>query len=127
MAKVSEATLRVLVVDDESGVREVARAMLDASGMEAAVAANGDEALAHIDDGERYDVILIDRTMPDMSGLEVADAIRARCPDQAVVIISGDLEDDRRPADAHLLHKPFGFDALLQAVRAAAAGSPPQA
>jgi len=118
--------LRVLVVDDESGVREVVRAMLDASGVEADTVASGDEALARMDAGQRYDVILIDRSMPERSGPEVADAIRARFPGQALVMISGDPGEACSPADAQVLPKPFGLDALLQAVRAAAAESSPR-
>jgi len=88
------APIRVLVVDDHSVVREGIRHVLEgARGFRvAAEAANGVEALEQAE-RERPDVVLLDLSMPGMSGLELVRQLRARLPDTRILVLS--VHDDR--------------------------------
>jgi len=79
---------RVLVVDDEPGVREGCRRVLVAEGHAVDVAADARRGLKKVHrDG--YDVVLVDIKMPDMSGLEMLNAIRRLDPEAVCVVITG--------------------------------------
>ena len=86
--------IRVLVVDDHSVVREGIRHVLEgAEGFRVvAEAANGADALERAE-SERPDVVLLDLTMPGLSGLEVVRLLRQRLPDTRILILS--VHDDR--------------------------------
>ena len=85
----------VLVVDDESDMRLLVQAIIDAANEGLRVvgeASSGGEAI------ERWretgpDVILLDQRMPDMTGIETAEAILAEQPDQNIVLFSASLDD----------------------------------
>jgi two-component system chemotaxis response regulator CheY len=85
----------VLVVDDESDMRLLLQAIIDAANEGLRVvgeASSGGEAI------ERWretgpDVILLDQRMPDMTGIETAEAILAEQPDQNIVLFSAYLDD----------------------------------
>ena len=73
---------------------------------------------------QRFDVLVSDVVMPDLSGPELAHQLRKTHPDLAVVLLSGTAPDSLRhrfPVDAEFLSKPFKPDALLRAVEQAAA------
>jgi PAS domain S-box-containing protein len=81
---------RVLVVDDEAGVRTVARESLKRAGFEVVTANDGIEALEILDQEEgRFDAVLLDLTMPRMSGVEAFSLMKARHPQLHVVLTSG--------------------------------------
>lgn len=115
----------VLVIDDQDGVRQVARGYLEAAGYRVLEAASGNSALAMIREQPRIGAALIDLTMPGMSGYEVAMALREQLPTLPMVIMSGfDRDDalgDRSDSLAlPFLQKPFNAaelnEALFQAV-----------
>ena len=68
--------LNILVVDDDAAVREIIGDGLDAEGRSFAYAASGAEALAKIANA-RFDLVILDRAMPEMSGLQVLKSLRA--------------------------------------------------
>ena len=68
---------RVLVVDDNATNRRILTAHLDAWGMQARAAASPGEALGWIQAGETFDVGILDMHMPEMDGVDLANAIRA--------------------------------------------------
>ncbi len=113
--------MRVLVIDDDACIRAMFCEFLDILGHEADPAARGDEGLA-LFDSHRYDTVLTDLCMPGMSGLEVAHAIRARCPGMPVMITSGFASDDDlqhiEAAGLRFLQKPVGINELSDAMRA---------
>jgi len=82
--------IRVLVVDDESAVREVLREALEAEGCEVLVAESGEMALKLYDAREgKLDVVFTDIGMPEMSGWELASEIRKRSAMIPLAIVSG--------------------------------------
>jgi len=113
-------TGRVLVVEDHEPSRVLVRRLLQQSGLEVEVAANGREALAKLD-RDRPDLVLMDLMMPEMGGLEALRAIRSRADREGlpVVILTGDL-GERGEADliragaTACLTKPVEFPTLAE-------------
>jgi CheY-like chemotaxis protein len=87
----SEArTLRFLVVDDNEDIRDVFCRLVERAGHEASTAADGQDAVEVLE-REKFDVMLLDLTMPRMNGVDVVRWIRARpdvAPDMRIVVIS---------------------------------------
>jgi signal transduction histidine kinase/CheY-like chemotaxis protein len=87
---VGEDKIRVLVVDDETAVREVLREALEAEGCEVIVAESGEMALKLYDaSAGKLDVVFTDIGMPEMSGWELASEIRKRSETIPLAIVSG--------------------------------------
>ena len=87
---IQERTLTFLVVDDNEDVRDVFTQLIERSGHVAAVAADGVEALEALQ-SQTFDVMLLDVTMPRMSGIQVARFLHENpdvAPDTRVVVIS---------------------------------------
>ena len=85
--------MRALVVDDDEDMRDLIRTFIDRSAANvrvSAVASDGDEALKLWRD-DKPDVVVLDMRMPDMSGLDVAQAILAEDPTQPIVLFSAYL------------------------------------
>ncbi|HYC70175.1 MAG TPA: CHASE domain-containing protein [Opitutaceae bacterium] len=115
---------RVLVIDDEPSVRQIARVALESQGATVHEAANGDEALEFIRRaGPDLGLVLLDLTMPGLTGEETVHALR-RLPGRfPIVLMSGYTESAAARRAGHLdvqgfLHKPFEIDTLLAEVRA---------
>jgi len=116
----------ILVVEDDDLVSDVILRTLEAEHFECFVVARGDEALDRIDaPGARWDVVVLDLSLPDRRGDEVLQQIRERLPKLPVVVSSG--QDARVVASATLaaatvfLPKPFRGSELLMAIRRAMA------
>jgi DNA-binding response OmpR family regulator len=113
---------RVLVVDDELGVRRALQRGLTAEGMDVVVAADGPSALEVARTGS-YDVILLDIMLPGLSGYRVLQRLRAEGVRTPVLLVSAkDGEVDQADgldlgADGYLV-KPFSFVVLVAQVRA---------
>ena len=84
---------RVLVVDDEAGIRRVLRAYLEADAFTVVEAATGEAALTELR-RERPDVVLLDVMLPDMDGLEVLRRIRATSGVGVVLVTARAEESD---------------------------------
>jgi two-component system NtrC family sensor kinase len=107
---------RVLVADDEEGIREVLKISLEGIGYKVDVAEDGLKALALIAD-QRYDLILSDLRMPQLGGEELFEKIRTTNPDLAnrIVFVTGDTVSDesRRFLEGtgnRWISKPFRID-----------------
>jgi two-component system sensor histidine kinase RpfC len=90
--------LNVLVADDNATNREVLGRILERAGHKAKLVAGGEAALDAIEQ-TRYDIVLLDRNMPDMGGLEVLKALRAMYPTESRVptlIVSADVTPESR-------------------------------
>jgi DNA-binding NarL/FixJ family response regulator len=126
---VSDARVRIVVADDHALVREGIRRVLDEEpGFEVvAEAADGREALARVQELEP-DVVVLDISMPGLSGLDVARRLREEHPEVRALILS--MHDDteyvlravRAGAAGYLLKDDAGPQLLRQAVRAVHAG-----
>jgi DNA-binding response OmpR family regulator len=104
--------MKVLVIEDEPEIRAIFVKFLDLLGYEADVAVNGRDGLARFDP-LIHTIVVTDFLMPGLTGLEIAEAIRARSGTTPIVIISGsgDHHAERRAALAGLryLCKPVDF------------------
>jgi two-component system, cell cycle sensor histidine kinase and response regulator CckA len=115
----------VLVVEDEDSVRTLARFILERAGFKVLVAEDGQVGIEAFDrDGDEVALVLLDLTMPRLSGQEVFAELRRRRPDLRVVLMSGYSEEDLRDRFARMgavgfLPKPFGPNDLILAVRRA--------
>src|SRR5215472_949661 len=77
----------VLIIDDESAIRESLQTLLELEAYEVDTASDGGEGLARL--AERpYDLVLLDFAMPDRNGLEILADIRSRDPRLAVIMIT---------------------------------------
>jgi signal transduction histidine kinase len=111
---------RILVVDDELGIREGCRRALTPHGFEVNVAENGPMGLRKLREGQ-FDVLLLDIMMPGMSGLEMMQQIRQLAPNLIVIIITGyatvELSVQAIREGAHdFIAKPFTSELLLQVI-----------
>ena len=110
------STQRALIVDDSEVLRRLIEMCLKPAGFEVAAAANGTEALEKASSFEPH-LVILDIGLPDMTGWEVLEALRANevTADTKVMILSGyedaNSEAKRRGADAALV-KPFRNDEL---------------
>jgi CheY-like chemotaxis protein len=113
----------VLVIDDEDIVCDITRAMLEKSGFAAETAMNGEEGVQKFrEHPDGFQAVLLDLTMPDMSGHEVYRAIREINTDIPVILSTGYAETDALEnfdqADlAAFIHKPYDRLALIGALQ----------
>ena len=113
---------RVLVVEDRDVVRNLVRDVLVAAGFEVATASGGGDAVAIFERAERFDLLLTDVVMPEMSGPELASLLRGRFAEVAVLYMSGytdDVLDETTLAEPStaFLRKPFANAELVSKVR----------
>ncbi|MDP3908900.1 MAG: ATP-binding protein [Gemmatimonadales bacterium] len=85
----AQASLRILLIDDQEEVREVVADMLRSLGHSVVVAPGGIEALALLHAGETVDMVLTDLGMPGMTGWDVARAVKERWPRLPVGLLTG--------------------------------------
>jgi len=104
--------MKVLIIDDEPQIRDIFAQFVELLGHEADVAVDGREGLA-LFDPLVHQAVITDFIMPGLTGLQVAEAIRARSCTTPIVMISGSAapQDERRAGQAGLrfLHKPISF------------------
>jgi putative two-component system response regulator len=111
---------KILVIDDDAVVRHVTGEMLVAAGYEVVAAATAAEALELFMD-EEIELVVTDIVMPDVSGLELLEAMRLHRPSLPIVLVTGaDTRDNlsealTRGADG-LVAKPFSRAELQEAV-----------
>ncbi len=111
---------KLLIVDDESDIREFARNFFKKRRIEVFVASGGRQALDLIA-AENPDLILLDVRMEEMTGIEVLRELRKRTPSVKVLMVSG-VEDEETIKEANALgvigyiHKPFILEELEKIV-----------
>ena len=99
----------ILLVDDDSAVREVTSSILHDLGYRVVEAGSGGSALEALDDLEKVDLVLLDFAMPGMNGAEVAREIMARRPSLPVLFATGyaDAKALIAAGEDRIVHKPF--------------------
>ena len=113
----------ILLVEDETGVRELASEFLKAGGYTVLEARDGTEALACVTNYScTIDLLLTDMVRPRMSGAELAEKLWSIRPDLRVIFMTGYAEfsaknGETMATDASVLQKPFSRRTLLERVR----------
>jgi PAS domain S-box-containing protein len=121
-----QRSARILVVEDNPQVAELAAAILDEWGHSVLRVGDASEALRKLEQDERFDLVFSDIVMPGgMNGLDLARLIRSRWPSLPVVLATGYNEAAGNPEDEGfpLLRKPYRPEDLLSAVAAALGGA----
>lgn len=117
---------RILIVDDEEIIRDVLAEMLTVAKYRVGYANNGNEGVVcykfAIEDGDSYDVVLMDMDMPgNISGLDATREILSMDPAARVVLSSGNYRGDlhvnyRRYGFSGRLSKPYGMSELIEVI-----------
>jgi signal transduction histidine kinase/CheY-like chemotaxis protein len=111
----------LLVVDDDSDVREVTVALLAGSGYSIIEADSGPAALKILGSSARVDLMMVDVAMPDINGIETARQARVRRPGLPVLFSTGYADVARFGGDEvdrdHLVGKPYRRDDLIRKIR----------
>jgi two-component system response regulator AtoC len=107
---------RVLVIDDDPGVRDYMEALVTRQGYRVFLAADAEQALADLDD-TRPDVVTLDVVLPGMDGLETLQRLKQRVPEVPVVMLSGhgqarNIVEAMRLGASDFLRKPFEVEEL---------------
>ena len=105
----------LIVEDDPIQRRQIARALIS-SGYPVELAANGEEAVEILSD-EPVAIVLTDRRMPGMDGVELLELIRAKYPKMLVALITAYPGETENFSPDALLSKPFGHQELLELVQ----------
>ncbi len=115
---------RILVVDDEETIREIVSSMLGSAHFQTCPAASGREALAILESGGEFDLVLSDLMMAEMDGIALLEHVKERYPEMPIVMVTAvhdiqvALQALRNGAYDYLL-KPFEREQLLATVRRA--------
>jgi len=119
------ASRRILFVDDESDLVDIARQMLGRLGHEVVVQSDGNKALALFRTRpEAFDLVITDQTMPGITGMELAREILAIRPDTPIILCTGFSEHAtpetiRDTGIKTFLMKPFSRREIAEAIRRA--------
>jgi PAS domain S-box-containing protein len=109
----------VLIVDDELAVLEMARCTLESNGYEVLLACDGLAAIQQVAGHPEIRAVLMDLTMPKMSGDAAASRIRAVRPELPILLSSGYFEHEAQPSSSAIsafLRKPYTTTLLLEKV-----------
>jgi two-component system cell cycle sensor histidine kinase/response regulator CckA len=117
IARAAGSTATILLVEDEEGLREVARKLLQRLGYVVFAAENSAHAIRLFDEHASIDVVLTDVIMPGTSGLELVKQLVKKRPSLKVIYMSGYTEDaivqdGVLKAGISYLRKPFSLDSL---------------
>ncbi len=117
----SKAT-KILVVDDESLIREILRQALSMEGYEVVTAANGNEAMK-LFNAENFDLVITDLMMPEKEGIETIQEMKLLAPDLKIIAMSGRqgigsfLNVAKYLGASAILAKPFEHSVLSATIR----------
>ena len=114
---------RILVIDDDPGVREYLEAVLSHWGYSVSAVAAAEQALDRLDE-ILPDLIVLDLLLPGMNGIEALHRLKQRLPDIPVVMVSGygparTIAECMRRGAADFLRKPFDEDRFRRVLQTA--------
>jgi CheY-like chemotaxis protein/anti-sigma regulatory factor (Ser/Thr protein kinase) len=120
----AEQPARILLIDDESVIRDITAKILTLRGHQLNVYDNGAEGVRAFSQPGAFDIVITDLGMPGMSGWEVARAIKEIDPKVLVVLMTGwaaelDPQKVREGGVDRVLNKPFDVDQVLALVNEA--------
>ena len=122
--EIARGSERILLIEDDEHLREVPVKILRKQGYEVVEAADGKEAIKHLQDSQPFDLLFTDVVLPGgMSGFEIVEGIKRLQPDIKVLYTSGYAESaivpqEKRDLKTTLLMKPYSREKLLEKVRA---------
>lgn len=113
---------KILIVDDEEEIRFLLETKFSRAGYEVTVAADAKEALKGLLKGDRYDLIVCDLRMPEMSGIELYMQLERTAPGTQFLLITGYPEKDQLTAAmqkgiVHIMLKPVKHSEILEKVK----------
>jgi two-component system response regulator AtoC len=108
---------RVLIIDDDQSMIELAEFHLQAQGYETGRAETGEEGLKLVE-GSHFEVILTDLQLPDLSGMEVVKRLKELSPESEIIMISGHASVSKaveatKAGAFYFVEKPIEFDELM--------------
>ena len=112
----------ILLVDDERMLSELLAELLESSGFNVIKVSTGKETIKVLTEEIKVDLAIIDYYMPEMSGLETIEKIRALGFDLPIILSSGsmqidaDFSSDKYRIDS-CLQKPYEFDTMLATIK----------
>ncbi|MDE3033471.1 MAG: PAS domain S-box protein, partial [Acidobacteriota bacterium] len=117
-----QASLRILVVDDDNLIRESLLSVLDLLGHQATEAEGGAEALRRLEEGLAVDLVILDMNMPGMTGAQVLPRLLELRPGATVLLASGYSDEDiahlvAQHPQVHSIQKPFSMKELDRKIR----------
>jgi CheY-like chemotaxis protein len=116
------APLTILAVDDDPLIMMSTSAMLEDMSHTVFTARSGAEALEILASNKSVDVVITDQAMPGMTGMELAQAIRAQHPKMPIILASGYVDLADEPGnDVLKLNKPYWEHDLVRVLEQAAA------
>ena len=125
IAPADAKSLVIVVVDDDQLVLTNTKAMLEDFGHTVIDAISGPAALEVIRKTPRVDLVITDQAMPQMTGMQLAAAIRVDWPNLPILLVSGYAELPSKTAfELPKLAKPFSLDDLEDAVARTIGGKP---
>jgi len=115
--------MRILVIDDEAGIRESLQTLLELEGFSIELAADGEEGLRRLEQ-QVYDLVLLDLALPGRDGIEILHDIHERLPSLPVIMITAygsvaNVVEAIRTGAANFVQKPWDNEKLLADIRAA--------
>ena len=119
------ASAKILVIDDEAGIRESLEVLLSLEGYSPRMAQDGEEGLRVLD-RDSFDLVLLDLALPGRSGLELLPEIKERHPDLPVIMITAygsvdNVVEAIRAGAENFVQKPWDNEKLLADIRSAVA------
>ena len=115
--------INILLIDDEKKICEFVKAYLDKEGYKTDIAYNGNDAINYLDNNQ-YDIVLLDRMLPDISGEEICNYIRNnfKLINVSIIMLSAKTEDDDRIEGFELgcddyICKPFNVKELILRIK----------
>ncbi|MGC9197627.1 MAG: sigma-54-dependent transcriptional regulator [Acidobacteriaceae bacterium] len=114
---------RILIVDDEAGIRDSLETLLTLEGFRVDLAADGAAGLEKLSQNV-YDLMLLDLALPGQSGIDLLPQIRARVPELPIIMITaygtvGNVVDAIRAGASNFVQKPWDNEKLLADIRVA--------
>ena len=114
----SNATERILLIDDEAMITQSIGLVLEGLGYDTTTANSGSSGLEQIDSGKEFDCIIVDFAMPEMNGLEFLTQLRDRQVKTPAIMCSGyfELPEDGKNLPQATLRKPYSIAKLKETI-----------
>ncbi|HBO49505.1 MAG TPA: hypothetical protein DD619_01755, partial [Alphaproteobacteria bacterium] len=119
---VNSGEIRILFVEDEDAVRTVGARGLKQKGFDVVDCISAENALEHIENGEKFDMMITDMMMPGLSGAELAKIVHEKYPQMLIILASGYSEEIARKelagsSDFYFMSKPYSLGDLHKKVQ----------